>query len=169
MRGLCVQDIMTRDVYAVGPDTDLGTVTALFSLRHISGVPVVDDAGRPLGIVTKTDLLAPGTRRRTQGGKPIYYRLRDGMIHTLGSPRDEHVGQDGVVGDVMSAYLFTVSPKSPLVDAMRLMTGDEIHRVVVVDNGRIVGMVTTMDLLRAALRWVDGQTSGQAGEPGESD
>ena len=162
MQDLLVQDIMTRDVYAVAPDTDLGTVAALFSLRHISGVPVVDESGRPVGIVTKTDLLAPGTRRRSQGGRPIYYRLRDGAIQALGSPREDNVAQDGVAGDVMSAYLFTVSPTSPVVDAMRLMTGDEVHRVVVADGGRIVGIVTTMDLLRAALRWVDEQKAYEA-------
>lgn len=155
--GPSVRDVMTRDVYAVAPDTDLDTVSALFLIRHISGVPVVDEAGRPLGIVTRTELL--GSRPQTRGshGRPFYYVIRDGTIHAPRGPGHGSRQGEGAARDVMSSFVFTIPPDSPVLDAMRLMTGRELHRVVVADRGRIVGIVTSMDLLRAAVRWMDAE------------
>jgi len=169
MRGIRVESTMTRDVYAVGPDTDLETVGALFVAQHISGAPVIDGKGRAVGMISKTDLLAPKPARGGTGGKPFYYRVRDGAIHTIGTPRDGPNTTRAVVGDVMSPFVFTVGPKAPLIDAMRLMVMDEVHRLLVVEGDRLVGMVTSMDALRALLRWAaapaGAEPPAEAGKP----
>jgi CBS domain-containing protein len=168
MRGLLVESVMTRDIYAVAPDTDLETVGALFAMSHISGAPVVDAAARPIGMISKTDLIVPRSSRTGSSprGKPIYYRIRGGLIHSVGTPRDGAAVSAAVAGDVMSSFVFTIGPRAPLVDAMRLMVSEEVHRLVVVDGGRLVGIVSSIDVLRAALRWSDAEVSAPVAHAG---
>lgn len=167
MRAIRVDDIMTRDVFAVGPSTDLETVAALFVAKHISGTPVIDAKGRAVGMISKTDLLAPRPERSATTPEPLYYRVRGGEIHTIGTPLDGRGAIQAVAGDVMSPFVFCVGPKAPISDAMRLMVMDEVHRLLVVDGDRIVGILTSMDLLRALLDWAGLSTATGPGETGE--
>jgi CBS domain-containing protein len=112
-----VQAAMTRTVVAVKADLPLDRARSLFLDRGIGGAPVVDDEGRPLGILSKTDLLrAPGAE---------------------------------TVADAMSRNVLTLPELAPISEAAALLANDGVHRAPVLGReGRVVGIVTVLDLLR---------------------
>src|SRR6185503_6720248 len=87
---ITVEDIMTQDVIAVGPRTSLAAVVQLFLHHNITGAPVVDEEGRPLGMVTSTDLIDP-SHRSTAVGLPRYYRMWRGDVRIIGITEEGEV------------------------------------------------------------------------------
>lgn len=144
-----VHRVMTTRVTAVRPDVSLESLAELFLDLGIGGAPVVDDVGRPVGVVSKTDLV----RDRFEQGDTAETDVRRGP----GAPGRVEVGPGfhaealprATVSDVMTRTAFTVSEEAPLAQAAALMAFEGVHRVPVVsEDGRIAGMVTTLDLLR---------------------
>ncbi|MFB9971298.1 CBS domain-containing protein [Pseudoroseomonas cervicalis] len=142
-----VQDLMTRTVLTVPPTTPLATLAALFAERGVSGVPVVDEAGRLLGLVTEGDMLrrlaAPAERPR-----PWYQRL------LASAPRqaEEFARIHGrCAQDVMSTGLVTAPPEMPVDEAAALLEKHRIRRLPVLREGRLVGILSRADLMRAML------------------
>lgn len=146
LAGLTVAGAMTREVFAVAPDTALGAVAGLFAKLHITGAPVVDREGHATGVITLTDIVGPGPRRPAGQGKPLYYRI----THEGLEPRSEDVGvRAGTVADVMSRFVLAVGPETPLREAIRLMMADRVHRLLVIKDGKLVGVLSSMDVLKA--------------------
>jgi len=143
---LTVGDAMTREVLALAPDTGLATAARLFATRHITGAPVIDPSGRVLGVVTQTDLVDPDRGRSDQPGHSIYYRISDGHTFAQG---EALVDAEGVVSDVMSPSVLAIGPKGPLLEAVRTMVAEGVHRLLVADEGKLVGIISSMDVLRA--------------------
>jgi CBS domain-containing membrane protein len=146
-----VADVMTRDVLAVAPDTMLSAVAHLLELQGISGCPVIDEGGRPLGVVSRTDLLACHGER-CDGGSHTYYRLWNGEMRTVGRVVDDTHGPRGVVSDVMTPHVCAIAPGADLRDAAEQMSNAGIHRLVVLDRGRIVGILSAADCVRELAR-----------------
>jgi CBS-domain-containing membrane protein len=125
---LTVADLMTLDPVVIGVDAALEDAERLMRDRHISGLPVVDQHGALVGVISQTDVLEDGgpsmallLRRRPSG-------LR--------------------VGELMSSPAVTVAMPAPLVEAARLMRDNRIHRVVAVDeHGRPVGVLAASDFV----------------------
>jgi predicted transcriptional regulator len=146
MSELRVRHVMTREVVAVAPDTSLLTTARLFAVRHITGAPVIDKDGRPVGVVTQTDLVDPERDRTSRPGKSVYYHVTG---RTTAMHGDDAVSPDGVVADVMSPFILAVDPEATLLDAARRMVVDDVHRLLVLEDGKLAGIVTSMDVLRA--------------------
>lgn len=145
---LTVGHAMTREVLALAPDTSLSTAARLFATRHITGAPVIDPSGRVLGVVTQTDLVDPDRGRSDHPGHSVYYRISDGHTFAQG---EALVDADGVVSDVMSPSVLAIGPKAPILEAVRTMVAESVHRLLVADEGKLVGIVTSIDVLRALL------------------
>ena len=144
-----VTDCMTREIFAVAPDTSLEVTARLFSNHHISGAPVVDDEGRGVGVVTLYDLADPDRKRGAGMGSSTCYKLKSGIVDRFDGGS---VTMPGRADDVMTAFVVQVPADMPVREAMRLMVTDGIHRLFVHDeNKNIAGIVTTMDVLRALL------------------
>lgn len=144
-----VADIMTCDPLVVGVQTPLKEAIQILATRHISGLPVVDEAGKLLGVISEADLMW----QETGITPPAYIMFLDSVIY-LQNPvtyeRDIHrvLGQN--VGDVMTKNPITVSPDKPLRDAARLMNEKNIHRLPVLDSeGKVIGILTRGDIVRA--------------------
>ncbi|MET9689963.1 CBS domain-containing protein [Streptomyces sp. NPDC006514] len=139
MKRIKVADLMTDEVVSVAPVTAFKDVAKLLAQYDISGVPVLDDEDRVVGVVSQTDLLA-----HTAGP------------HTAGPHASQWNGSGTgppTAGDVMSAPPVTVHAEDTVADAARLMTRRSIERLPVVDvEDRLVGIVTRRDLLRTFLR-----------------
>ncbi len=144
-----VKDVMTRNVFAVAPDTSLETAARLLATRRVSGAPVVDRDGRPVGVITQTDLVDPDRERSNDPGRSVYYRVG-------GGPREidceDAALAEGVVADVMSPFVLSVGSDADVEDAARRMLTDKVHRLLVVDAERIVGIISTLDVLGALSR-----------------
>jgi CBS domain-containing protein len=140
---------MTRPVIAFSPETGLQTLARVFLRTHISGAPVVDPDGKPLGIVTKTDLIDPERLRGAAlPGNDVYYKLGE-KIEAL---RDGGVPGQGRAGELMSPFSVSTTPTATLEDAMKLMVADDIHRLLVIEDGHIIGILTAMGAMRAVVK-----------------
>lgn len=141
-----VASIMTREIFAVRPETDLETTAKLLTERHITGAPVIDAQCSPIGVVTLTDLVDPLRERSDRLGESKFYCLTQHSRSILWG--DGAVTPIGVVADVMSRFVLSVEPQTSLWRAAERMVSEDVHRLLVVDHGRLVGIVTSMDVLR---------------------
>ncbi len=139
------RDVMTANVVTVAPDTPVADIARLLLEKRISGVPVVDAGGRLVGIVSEGDLV-----RRLgdeEGGGRSWWL---GLLATPEERAEAYVRAHGRrAADVMTRNVVTVSPDTPLAAVARLLEERHIKRVPVVENGRLVGIVSRADLLRA--------------------
>jgi CBS domain-containing protein len=140
------KDVMTTPVVTISPDTRLARIAALLAEHRISGVPVVD-RGRVAGIVSERDLLdhreigAAGPRARAPWWACMFPEAPD---------PSGYVRSHGVrAQDVMSAPAVTVGGDAPAARILALLDKRRIRRVPVVEGGRLAGIVTRADLLRA--------------------
>jgi CBS domain-containing protein len=126
--GLMVADLMTLDPVVIGVDAAIEEAERLMRERHISGLPVVDEQGALVGVISQTDVLE-------DGGAPMAILLRR-------KPSGLRVGE------LMSSPAVTVAITAPLVEGARLMRDNRIHRVVAVDeHGRPVGVLSASDFV----------------------
>ena len=145
-----VSALMTTQVLAVRPDVGLEALADLLLERGIGGAPVVDEAGRPVGVVSKTDLM----RERLMAGDteevvaPGWHPRRGHFQVEVG--RGFHAEPPPAsVSDVMTPAALTLSEDAPVAEAAALMAFEGIHRVpVVAADGRVAGIVTSLDVLR---------------------
>ena len=110
---------------------------------------MVNGQGRAVGVISQTDLLDPDRPRSQQVGRSVYYRVGD-------SPRElsfeEGAIGEGVVSDVMSPFVLSIGPNERVEDAARTMLADGVHRLLVIEGERIVGIISTTDVMRAFAR-----------------
>ena len=144
-----VADVMSRDPIVVRPQTELKEAIQTLAERRISGLPVVDEGGKLVGIVSETDLMW----HETGVTPPAYIMFLDSVIF-LKNPaqyeRDLHKALGQTVGEVMSTDPVTVSPDKPIKEAAQLMHDRSVHRLPVVNTtGQVIGILTRGDIVRA--------------------
>jgi CBS-domain-containing membrane protein len=147
MNSLRVAQVMTRDVFAVGPDTSVVSAARLLVNRHITGAPVIDVLGRVVGVVTLADLADPDREHSDRLGTSVFYFHT--RHHVQVARGEVPVTSEGVVSDVMSPFVLAIGARAPLLDAVRLMTAEDVHRLLVLEDGKLAGMITTTDVMRA--------------------
>jgi CBS domain-containing protein len=139
-----VQDVMTKDVATARPETSLKEVAAILVEKRISGVPVCDADGGLVGVVSEADILV-----KEEGVEPERRRALAWLLR----------GDNGVskfaattAGEAMTSPAVTIDPSRPVSDAARLMIERSVNRLPVVDDGKLVGIVTRADLVAAFTR-----------------
>jgi len=138
-------DVMSSKVITVKPDTTVQEIANILLSNRISAVPVVDDAGALVGIVSEGDLL-----HRVEAGTERHYSWWLKLVSN-----SEVIARDFVkshatrAGDVMTRHVITASPDLPLGDLASLLERHRIKRVPIVDNGKLVGIVSRANLLQA--------------------
>jgi CBS domain-containing protein len=141
-------DIMTQPVISIAPETKIAEAARLMLQHRISGLPVVDGTGAVVGIVTEGDLLRRseiGTERH----RPRWVELLIGPGRLAREYVDAHARK---VGEVMSENVGFVSPRAALPDIVQLMEKRHIKRLPVIEDGRLVGIVSRANLVRALVR-----------------
>jgi CBS domain-containing protein len=143
MSGMCVENLMSRDVATVVPEMSLKEVAALLSRHRISGVPVCDADRQVLGVVSEADIL-----RKEEGRPP---RSSTGVLSWLFEGDDESLAKVGArtAGEAMTSPAITIEPGRPVSEAARLMLERQVNRLPVVLEDKLVGIVTRADLVRA--------------------
>jgi CBS domain-containing protein len=122
---LRVRDFMERQLLTVGPRTEITRIVRLLIDRDVSGVLVLDDAGKLVGILTERDCLAAASAA--------------GYYDELGGPGERY----------MSSPVETVGPDENLVDIAVRMAGSPYRRFPVVEDGHLVGLISRRDVMRA--------------------
>jgi CBS domain-containing protein len=116
---MLASDIMTRRVYTTSPQTSVQEVAQLLHRERISGVPVIDDRGQLIGMITEADII-------------------------------RNIGRDDLkVVDIMSCQLITVSEDTSVSDIAALLAERRIKRVPVVQEGKVIGIVSRADIVQA--------------------
>ncbi len=140
---MLAKDIMTPNVITIAPSLGVEEIAQLLLSCNISGVPVVDAEDRLIGLVSEGDLL-----RRHEGGTE---RQRSWWLNLLAGPegraRDFIKTHGRRAEDVMTRKVMTVTPDTPVGEIARILERRHIKRVPVVEDGRIVGIVSRANLL----------------------
>lgn len=141
------QDLMTPDVITVLPDMPVVAVARLLSDRGISAVPVADAKRRVVGVVSESDLLraVAGETQKDMGFLSTLFS----DPHRLAAEYAKTHGR--TAKDVMTTQLISVAPGASAMEIAQLMASKGIHRVLVMDGERLLGIVSRADLLRAIL------------------
>ena len=142
-----VNEIMTREVIFVAPDDSVEKCAQLLQKHGISGLPVVNEEGNVVGIVTEGDLIKRASRIKA----PNYLEILGGLIY-LGSPKKfvDELQQAMALeaGRLMTRDIITISPEDSVEKAATLMVNKNINRLPVVDkNGKMVGIVSRRDIM----------------------
>lgn len=148
-------EIMTPKVVTVSPDTTVLQVVQLLLTRGISGAPVVDEDGALVGVVSEGDLL----RRAEIGTQKKRTTWREFFTGTA-TLAEEYVRAHGMTAaDVMTRDVISVGRDSPISEIADLMETHRIKRVPVVHDGKLVGIISRANLLRAFASQQTDQTS----------
>ena len=142
-----VADVMTRKVISVTPETTIAEAAQLLLEHRISGLPVVDPGGAVVGIVTEGDLL----RRVETGTQRRHSHWLEFLIAPGRLAREYTDANARNVGEVMSAEVVSVTPRDALPEVIRLMEHHHVKRLPVIEAGRLVGIVSRANLVRALL------------------
>jgi len=121
---LKIADIMTKHVFTLEASCQAHRAAWELSLRGYTGAPVRDDRGRLVGVLSRSDLMDPERHDGALAGKQVQ--------------------------DLMTPAMFTLHPSAPVIQAIRLMVREGIHRIIVMDERReMVGIITSSDVLTA--------------------
>jgi CBS domain-containing protein len=129
---------MTADVITLRPDTPVKTAAAILSERNIASAPVVDDSGRLVGMLSELDLLA--------------HDVPPDPLTRLSPAEQDTAPPPATVADVMTKEVIVLSPTADAAEFLAHMLADRIVCVPVVEDDRVVGVVSRRDLLRLLAR-----------------
>lgn len=133
-----VKDVMTTSVVAVRKDASFKEMAAMLRARRISAFPVVDDAGRVIGVVSEGDMLV----------KEAVQADGSSLLAALRHLREDDKATGITAGDLMTAPAVTIGPDAPVEEAARLMYDRRVKRLPVVSvAGRLVGIISRVDVL----------------------
>lgn len=172
---LTVEQVMTSDVLVLSPDATLRDAVEALSARHVSGAPVLS-GGRVVGILSAYDVLSfeasmPGVPTEREASESLLDDFVDwedeadppasyftDLWDDAGADTTERFNStetpewdvltEHTVGEAMSQTVIALPPSAPLQLAAEAMEQSGVHRVLVVDDGQLVGIVTTMDVTR---------------------
>lgn len=137
MRKLKVKDVMTTELTTVSNDTSLDKVNDIFETNHINHLPVVDGDGRLTGMISSKDLLLLkdwGTR----------------LNLSISEKKNAFMLSSNLAKDIMSENLVVIGPENSLRDCADAFKDNLFHALPVVQDGKLVGLITTFDLIKVA-------------------
>lgn len=148
---LSARDIMTADVVTIRPEASVEDLAALLEAKRIGGVPVVDEDGQLVGIVTQSDLV----QRCRDLELPPALNILD--LHVFleteaGFKRRLEKMLGATVRAVMTPDPVTIPPEMPVNEIAKLMSDRQVHTLPVLDGKKLVGIVGKIDLVRGVAR-----------------
>jgi CBS domain-containing protein len=130
-----VKDLMRRDVKSVREESDVSELIEMLVHEHVHGAPVVDPDGRLVGVVTQQDVFfSTATQGAGSAGKPAARTRGKGTL---------------VVRDIMTSPAISATEDTDVLELCRLMYRLRIHRIPVVANGKLTGIVSSLDICGA--------------------
>lgn len=153
-------EVMSRNVISVKPSTLVREVAALLAEKRISGVPVVSEDGQVVGIVSETDLLHRaelGTDKPRKSWMTIFADA-DQLARDYTKTHGLHASQ------IMSRHVVSVSDETELRDVVNMFDRHRFKRIPVIRDGKLVGMITRGDVVRALNRQSPAVSGGQVSD-----
>lgn len=128
-----VSELMQKPVKTVSVDAAVSDAVVTLADSHISALSVVDGMGRMVGVVSSTDILTCEAEAEDSTAREALF-------------------EDTIVRDIMTLHPLTVSPDTDVKEAAQQMLYAEVHRLFVVNGERVVGVISTTDIMRAVAR-----------------
>ena len=150
---LTVADIMDIDTPAVAPEDTVESVLQIMRENELPGIPVINSGGRCVGIITEADLIMTGEDADLH--LPHYFQLFGGLVflEPLSHFEDRlRKATAALARDLMTEDPVTIEPDATVHEAARMIAGSKHNRLPVVEHGRLVGVVTRVDVLDALTR-----------------
>jgi CBS-domain-containing membrane protein len=147
---LKAKDIMTKEPITVSPETEIAHATKLLLENRINGVPVIDEAGKLVGILCQSDLIAQQKKLPV----PSFFTFLDGFIPLTSMKQFEKEVQKiaaTTVSQAMTPNPVVVRPDTGIEEVAALMVDNNFHTIPVVDKGALVGIVGKEDILRTLI------------------
>lgn len=140
-----VRELMTTELITVGRDASLKEAARRMIQGGISGLLVTDDVGSLIGVITEADFVkAESDRRSTKRAR---------LLQWFGRDEDTEIpDRERLVGDVMTTDVITLGSEADHAEVARLMRKAGVKRIPIVDDGRLVGIVSRSDIMRAFAR-----------------
>jgi CBS domain-containing protein len=140
-----VFELMNPDVVALRPEHSVTEAQQILAERRVSGAPVVDDTGRVVGVVSQNDLVRKATHPDTATQAGHFFSSVEDYADLGSTPVPAGSTR---VADVMNKRVYSVNRDTGVAVAANIMRERRIHRLIVTDKGVLVGIVTSLDLLR---------------------
>jgi len=155
MKQMIAREIMNPNVITVRENMTVSELAAVLTDNEISGVPVEDDSGTLVGVVSLTDIV----RSASEGGAKPLSRSERGFFEAGWDEEFEyneleqlHLQDPGLrVADIMTRNAYTIEEKAPVPEVARSMLKGHLHRMLVTRGGKVVGIISTSDLLELLL------------------
>jgi CBS domain-containing protein len=145
-----VAEIMTRDLTTVGKETTVRELAELFINKRISSLPVLDSNGTLIGIVTESDLIEQGKNVHL----PTVITLFDWVIYLESEKSlERELKKMGgrTVGDIYQQEVITIDAGATVSEAADIMSNRHVNAIPVMENGRLAGIVSRIDIIRTLL------------------
>ena len=139
---LRAREIMSTPVVTVRPETPLKEVAELMAQHRITGVPVVDARGHLVGIISESDFI-----RKMEGEQ--HRSLWGSLVEARGKKREL---QTQAASELMTTRVIMGDPEMSVRELTRLMSAYDVNRIPIVEEGRVIGIVTRADILRTFVR-----------------
>lgn len=150
---MIAHDVMTDKVLSVTSDMTLRQIARTLLENRISGVPVVDGDGAPIGLVSEKDLIGPATGKCAQQDGQQWWLTRLAEGEPLNAQfLTDLIQPERTARDVMSSPVISVQETTEISEVARLLIEHQVKRLLVVRDGRIVGIVSRTDLIRQMAR-----------------
>lgn len=147
LRAYTASDLMMPNPISIRSEAGVAEAIALFADKGITAAPVIDEAGHPIGVVSRSDLLIH--EREVEKVKREKSEYFDAPRFASESATEEKIADMHTVADLMTPAIFAVSPDTPVHRVVSDMVGLHVHRLFVVDeDGVLVGVISTMDVLK---------------------
>lgn len=139
-------DLMVPNPISLRAVAGISEAMLLFTEKGITAAPVIDEAGRPIGVISRSDLIVHQCEHEKQRGGHYFAAPK---FESESAPGESAAKVTTTVADLMTPAVFAVSPDTPVHRVVKDMVGLHVHRLFVVDDdGVLVGVITTMDVLK---------------------
>ena len=144
------RDIMTKEILTVTPKTSVSELAELFTTHNINGVPVIDDEGKLLGVVTENDLIY----QKKKVHIPTVINILDSVIY-LESPEKMKQEMQKITGvtvqDIYTSNVVTIGQETPIDEIATIMAEKNIHTLPVLDNDNLIGVIGKGDIIKTLI------------------
>ena len=152
MTELLAKDIMTKKVITINQEASIQQLSQLLLDNRISGVPVVDNEGKMVGIATEGDIIVKDADLHF----PRYFKLLDGIIYLESLTKFKNSLKKHLaikVSEIMTENVISCSPETPVYDVANLMIENRVNRIPVVDkDGKPAGIITRADIVKSMVQ-----------------
>jgi len=147
---LTARDIMTREIITITDDSTVKELARLLAIHQISGVPVIDDKGKLVGVVTESDLIFQTKKLHI----PTVITILDSVFYLenpdkMGEEMKKMVGAK--VKDILTSSPLTVNEDTPLDEIATMMAEKNVHTLPVVNKETLVGVIGKKDIIRTLI------------------